>query len=518
MSEGQAAGRTRSWADAEVPESFERLLELVHQANDLGKTMAVLSWDREVNMPPGGAEARVQQIVTLARHVNDLATSDRFIAALEEAERDCGGDDADSAPARLLGEVRRSLDDRLKIGPELNARIADIGTRSHAVWAKARAEDDFESFEPWLDQVVGMGREIAERLGYQDDPYDALLDRFERGATAAEVERLLESCRRELVPLREAIDRDGRTIDDSMLHGTFPVDSQRAFVENIADAVGYDRSRGHIGTAVHPFATSFSRDDCRITTRWYPDQIKPSLFGTLHECGHAMYEQNTDPRFARTPLARGTSSGIHESQSRMVENLVGRRRDFWRAHFPALQTTFSEALGSTDAESFYLAINKVQPSLIRVEADELTYNLHIILRFNLERRLLDGSLEARDLPEAWREGMLELLGIAPDNDREGVLQDVHWTRPMFGYFPTYALGNLYAAQLFDAALEDDPAIEDDLATGGCRRLMAWLTERVHRHGTSRIPAEIIEDATGSPLSHTAFCAYAERKFRDVYAL
>jgi carboxypeptidase Taq len=414
--------------------------------------------------------------------------------------------------------LTRMVSDARKLPPEYVARVSEVSGHAHHAWVQAREENDFASFRPWLEQVVDLGQEKAEYYGYEDEKYDALLDKYEYDMKTAEVRAIFAALREELVPLREAIEERGRQIDDSMVHQPFAVEKQQAFARYIAPQVGYDFARGHLGTVVHPFATSFSRDDARITTRWYPDFLNPSLFGTLHESGHAIYEQGTHPDLARTPLARGTSLGIHESQSRMMENLVGRSRGFWQAHYPVLQQTFPEQLAEYDAEDFYLAINKVQPSLIRVEADELTYNFHIILRFELEQALMNGDLAPKDVPDAWSAKMEELLGITPPTDTEGSLQDVHWTSPNFGYFPTYALGNLYAAQFYETAVAENPQIGVDLAEGHTEALLAWLGENIHQHGRKFTPRELVLRVTGKPLSHEAFMRYATTKFGDIYEL
>ncbi len=514
---GQNGAAERQWAGTEVPEEFSAFVGRVSELHDISSAISVMSWDREVNTPPRGVEMRVTQMVTVGALLHRMATSDEFGELLERAEQVIGGEEQPDARA-LLRVVQREFDRQRAIGPDLQRRISETSGRAHAVWAAARENDDFEAFRPWLEQVVDLGREIAEKIGYDKEPYDALLDRFEEGATTAWVEELLGSSRDALLPLRQAIDESGQTIDDSMLHRSFPVPEQESFARYIATAVGYDFDRGHIGTAVHPFATSFGRDDCRITTRWYPNYINASVFGTLHECGHAMYEQGTDPRFERTPLARGASSGIHESQSRMIENIVGRSIGFWNAHYQRLAGTFPAALGEVTVTEFHRAINAVKPSLIRVEADELTYNLHIVLRFELERALIRGDLAVADLPTAWNDSMRQLLGIVPPTDSEGVLQDVHWTGPMFGYFPTYALGNLYAAQLFEAGLRDDPSIGEELGAGRTDALLAWLRQNVHRHGKTMTPDKLILQATGAELSHEAFTRYATEKFGAVYGL
>jgi carboxypeptidase Taq len=397
-------------------------------------------------------------------------------------------------------------------------RVTEVSGRAREAWAKARAENDFAHFRPWLEQVVELCQELAGLYGYEDEPYDALLDKYERDMKTAEVRAIFDGVKQALVPLREAIGAHSDRVDDALLHQPYEIARQKSFARYIAEAVGYDFNRGHLGTVVHPFAASFSRNDARITTRWYPDFLNPSLFGTLHECGHAMYEQGTHPDLSRTPLARGTSLGIHESQSRMIENIVGRSRGFWQAHFPKLRETFPELLGNHTAEDFYRAINKVQPSFIRVEADELSYNFHIILRFELEQAMLNGDLAVADLPTAWNDKMQELLGVVPPTDTLGCLQDVHWSRPGFGYFPTYALGNLYAAQFYEQAVADDPAVADDLAQGKTGALLSWLRESIHQHGRKFTPGELVQRVTGQPLGYQAFMRYVTAKFSELYGI
>ncbi len=498
--------------------SYEMLLVKVQEIDDLNKALAVMGWDRETNMPKAGAAARVQQMTTLNRFTHLLFTDDEMGRLIEDSAVELNGAAYESNEASLIRLLRQTYADARRLPAEFVARVSDVGGHAHQAWVHARAENDFVSFRPWLEQVVELGQEMAEYYGYEDEKYDALLDKYERGMKTAEVRAIFAALREELVPLREAIEAQGWQVDDSLLHQAFPVEKQQVFARYIAPQVGYDLARGHLGTVVHPFATSFSRDDSRITTRWYPDFLSPSLFGTLHESGHAIYEQGTHPALARTPLARGTSLGIHESQSRMMENLVGRSRGFWRRHYAELQSTFPEQLGESDAEDFYLAINKVQPSLIRVEADELTYNFHIILRFELEQGLMNGELVAKDLPEAWNAKMEELLGVVPPTDTDGCLQDVHWTRPSFGYFPTYALGNLYAAQFYEAAVAQNPRIGTELAEGGTDGLLAWLGENIHQHGRKFTPRELVMHVTGENLSYEAFMRYAWAKFGDIYRL
>jgi carboxypeptidase Taq len=522
MSAAEAAAGNRTAQEATPPEqagpAFATLLEELHRLSDLGKAAGLLSWDREVNMPPGGTRDRIHQMTTLSKLLFELRTSDEMGQQLERAEEEQAGADPDSFVGALLRIARRDFDDAGRLNVDFVTRSSRISGEAHQAWVEARENQDFAAFQPHLEQVVDLGREMAELYGHDGVAYDALLDRYERGTTTAEVARLFAETKAIIVPLRQAIEDSGVEIDDSILYRTYDVERQKQYVRHIAEAAGYDFDRGHVGTAVHPFASSFGQGDCRITTRYYPEFINPAVFGTLHECGHAMYEMGTDPAFARTPLARGTSSGIHESQSRMIENGVGRSLAFWQAHYPHLQATFSEALGDVSVTDFHRAINKVQASLIRVEADELTYNLHIILRFEIEQALISGDLQVADLPTAWNDKMRELLGIVPPNDAEGVLQDVHWTGPSFGYFPTYALGNLYAAQLLEAARAQSPAVGEDLARGSTAGLLTWLGENVHRHGRVHLPAELCRRATGRPLDVGAFDRYVNDKFGAFYGL
>lgn len=497
---------------------YDELLDKVHELDDLSKALSVLNWDREVNMPKAANETRVQQITTLSRLTHTMFTADEMGELIENAAAELNGVNYDSNEASLIRVLRRSYADARKQPPDFVARVSETSGLAHKAWVQARMDNDFASYLPWLEKIVDLGQEKAELLGYEDEKYDALLDQFEQDMKTAEVRTTFTALKEALLPLREAIEERGRKIDDSFLHQEFPIDKQKEFAYYIAPKVGYDFSRGHLGTVVHPFAITFGRNDSRITTRWHHDFLNPSLFGTLHESGHAIYEQGTDPAVARTPLARGTSLGVHESQSRMMENIVGRSLGFWQAHFPKLQEIFPEQFGAHHAEDFYRAINKVQPSYIRVEADELTYNFHIILRFELEQDLMNGDLAPKDVPTAWNTKMEELFGVVPPTDSQGCLQDVHWSRPMFGYFPTYALGNLYAAQFFETAVAEQPVIVTELATGQTESLLAWLRDNIHRHGKKYSPQELVQRVTGRPLDHEPFIRYVTAKFSEIYEL
>lgn len=497
---------------------YQKLLTKVNTLHDLQKANALLSWDREVIMPKSANNVRIQQIATLRRLYHTMFTSDEMGELIENAAGELNGADYDSNEASLIRHLRHDYAEQRKLPPDFVVRSATIRGKANSAWVKARQDNDFASFQPWLEKVVELCQEMAELYGYEDEKYDALLDKYERGMKTAEVRAVFNAQKEATRPLLQAIKERVDSIDDSPLHRPYDIDKQKEFAHFIAPKVGYDFDRGFLGTAVHPFASSFSRYDARITTRWYPDFINPSLFGTLHESGHAIYEQGTHPDLARTPLARGTSSGIHESQSRMMENVVGRSWGFWQAYYPKLQEIFPENLADVTLEQFYKAINKVQPSFIRVEADELTYNLHIILRFELEQALLNGELAVADLPSAWHAKMESLIGITPPTDTLGVLQDIHWSGPSFGYFPTYALGNLYAAQFYSAAVAQNPTIAGEMEEGKVSALMGWLGENIHQHGKKFTPSEIVQRATGRALSHEPFVEYVTSKFTKIYDL
>ena len=497
---------------------FAQFLEQVNEQHDLLKAADLMSWDREVVMPRGGGAERIQQIATLQRLVHQMATSDEFAESIEAASAEVADHDPDSFEARLVTFIKRKQSRDLALPTDFVQRRSILGGQARQAWVAARSDNDFTAFEPHLANTIELCQEMAEYYGYEDDKYDALLDLYEHGMKTSQVRSLFDSVKAATQPLLTAIVERGREVDDAMLHQPFPIAQQQEFARFIAAEVGYDFERGHLGTVVHPFATSFSRNDARITSRWYPEFLNPGLFGVLHESGHAMYEQGTSEAFSRTPLARGTSLGLHESQSRSIENLVGRSLGFWQKHFGRLQQTFPDQLNGYTVEQFWRAINKVQPSLIRVEADELTYNFHIIMRFELEQEMLSGELKSADLPDAWRNKIESLLGVVPPNDTLGCLQDVHWSRPSFGYFPTYALGNLYGAQFKEAMAEQDSGIAAELKAGDATRFVAWMRENVHQHGSKYTPSEIVTRATGKPLSHEPFVRYATEKFSAIYEL
>lgn len=498
-------------------EHLDKLTDRLAEIGHIGRAVAVLGWDQQCYMPPGGAAERAEQFAVLGKLTHELFVSDQTHALLEQAESEAANADPASDAAATVRVVRRDFDKRVKLPSDLVAEMAKAEALGHEVWVKARAESDWAQFAPTLAHLLDLSRREAQCLGYEDQLYDALLDKFEPGMKTREVEQVFGALRPGLVSLVQEI-AQADPIDDAVLRRDFNEDGQKAFGEMVAAKMGFDFGRGRQDRAVHPFCTSFGRDDVRITTRFDRNWLPCALMGTIHETGHALYEQGLDESDANSPLGDAAGLGVHESQSRLWENIVGRSRAFWEVYFPALQSRFPQALEGVTVDTFYRAINRVEPSLIRVEADEVTYNLHIMLRFELEKKLLDGTLSVSELPDAWNETMREYLGITPPNDAEGCLQDVHWSGGMFGYFPTYALGTLLSAQLYEKALADDPAIAADLAKGEFGSLLAWLRVNVHRPGRRYLPAELVRRACGAPAQSESYLRYLNNKFRALYNL
>lgn len=496
---------------------IDRFRDLLEEVVDLNAAQAVLSWDQQVFMPPGGTPARAAQLATLRSLAHSKFTGSEMIDALEAARTELAELDPDSTGTRLVTEIGRLIEKQRKVPKEWVAEFARLTTLAHETWEKAKTEDDFASFAPELDRIFSLRRDYADFFKPYDHAYDPLLDDYEPGMKASQIDGLFERLRQEQVELVAAIAEVGPA-DDSALHQHFEVDRQWAFGEKVIKAFGYDFDRGRQDKSPHPFTTSFAIDDVRITTRFQEDFLSPALFATLHEAGHAMYEQGVSPDLGRTPLAEGTSLGIHESQSRLWENLVGRSLPFWTHFYPFLQKTFPTQLGEVDLETFHRAVNRVEPSLIRVEADEATYNLHIMLRFELEKALLVGDLTVNDLPAAWNDKFQEYLGIVPPNDSTGVLQDIHWSSGYIGYFPTYSLGNLIACQWWQVIRRAMVDLDSQIERGQFGELLGWLQENIYRHGKKFKPVELIERITGEGLSAGPYLEYLRGKFGKIYNL
>ena len=497
---------------------LQRLKDILAEVSDLSRAAAVLEWDQETYMPPGGVQSRAEQLSTLQRLAHVQFTSDEVGRLLSELEDELGGRPYDSDEASILRVTRRDYDQARKLPPDLVAEVARAGSVARPVWEKARHDENFSLFAPYLEKNVELNRRIADALGYEDRPYDALLDRYEPGMTTAELEAIFEELKRAIVPLVADIARHADTVDDRILYDGFDPDLQLSYAFELVKRLGYDLERGRQDISTHPFSTAFGPGDVRITTRVSRDFFNECLFGSIHESGHAMYNQGMGANIDRTPLWGGASPGVHESQSRLWENLVGRSRPFWGHFYPSLQAVFPEQLRGVDEDDFYRAINRSYPSFIRVEADEVTYNLHVLLRFELESEMLDGTLKVKDLPEAWNARFKTYLGLNVPNDREGALQDIHWSSVSFGIFPGYTIGNLIGAQLMAKIRTDIPDLDAQIERGQFSSLLGWLRKNVHRYGRKFTPNELLERATGEPLTAAPWIAYAKQKFGALYGL
>jgi carboxypeptidase Taq len=488
--------------------AFAELKQRLAETHDLAKAMAVLGWDQRTMMPRLGGEARAGQLATVGKIHHELFTSDevgRLLEGLRPYEESLP---YDSDEASLIRVTRRDWEKERRVPAELAGEILREGSRGQAAWLAAKQASDFSLFLPALRKVTELALRYAECFDAGDSPYDAFLDDYEPGMKTAEVKAVFDVLRPELTAIvREA----GPPADDSFLHGDFPVARQEAFLRDLLPAFGFADGAWRLDPTVHPFCTSFSPRDVRMTTRYSPAGVR-ALFASMHEAGHGLYAHGLGPSLERSPLARSPSLGLDESQSRTWENLVGRSRPFWERYYGPLQETFPEQLAGVGLDDYLRAINRVVPSLIRVDADEVTYSLHIILRFELEQEIVSSTLALEDLPEAWREKSRELLGIVPETDAEGVLQDVHWSRGGYGYFPTYALGNVISLQLWRRIQHDLRGLDDQLAAGDFHQLHGWLQERLYRHGRKFTPKETLERVLGSgDLDPQPFLEYLREK-------
>ncbi|MGM0706263.1 MAG: carboxypeptidase M32 [Bacteroidota bacterium] len=498
-----------------MPAPVDALRDALAPIEDLKSAAAVLSWDQETFMPDGAAEARAQQIATLKTMAHERFVTDEIGALLDKAETAVEQGAATDMQADLVRVVRRDYDRARKLPSDLVSALSQAASRGQTAWKQARTNDDFNHFAPHLEELVDLTIQKAEALGYETERYDALLDEYEPGLPTSAVVDTFADLREQLVPLVDAI-ADQPAPNDAMLHGAFPVDQQKAFGEAVITDFGYDFDCGRQDISAHPFTTSFDVTDVRLTTRFDAQFLPSGLFSTLHEAGHGLYEQGIAPELARTPLAEGASLGIHESQSRFYENVIGRSRPFWQHYYPALQDTFSDALRNVALDDFYRAINRSEPSLIRVEADEVTYNLHIMLRFELERALVQEDLAVQDLPSAWNDRMDEYLGITPDSDANGVLQDVHWSFGAIGYFPTYALGTLMSAQIANAMRKDLSDFDAQIAEGEFAPVLNWLRTHIHQYGRRLDAPDLLEQATGQSLQADAWLGSMRDKYGAIY--
>jgi carboxypeptidase Taq len=498
--------------------AYDRLLSLYREGTLLGSTAEILSWDQETMMPSGGVEYRSRQMAQLARLSHEQITDPRLGDALSEAEAE--GHPEDSAEHAQIREIRRDHEKATKLPAELVEAFAKLSSVSQHVWAEARQKSDFAAFKPHLEQLVKLSRDKADCLGIPEggERWDALADTYEPGMRASEVAAVFEPLRDRLSDLIKELTASSTKPSNAFNEATIDIDAQASFVKEIANAVGFDFDRGRLDRSVHPFCGGSHCNDVRLTTRFQPTEFNDALGSTMHEAGHGLYEQGLPFSMVGLPLGDAVSLGIHESQSRMWENQVGRSEAFWKWCTPLAQQAIGTPLAHLDFEDFYGGANIVRPGFIRVEADEATYNLHIMIRFQLERAIIGGDLAVADIPGEWNRHYKEYLGLDVPEDRVGCLQDVHWSMGAMGYFPTYTLGNLYCAQFFDTAREQIPGLEDGFSRGEFAPLLGWLRENIHQHGRRYSASELCERVTGKPLSAEPLLNYLEAKLRPLYGI
>lgn len=497
----------------ELGELKERLVEI----HDLHSAIAVLDWDQQVNMPAAGAEGRANQLSLLSRLSHEKFVDGRIGELLESLKAFTDGLDPESDEACLVKVTRREYDRNVKVPSSFVAEFTRTTSNAHVEWEKAKSASSFSLFQPWLERIFDLRREYAGFFAPYDHIYDPLLAEFEPGLKTAEVKEIFAKVRPAQVELIREIGQCPE-IDDSFLHQMLDTQKQWELGVEASTAIGFDWSRGRQDRSVHPFTTTFDLNDVRITTRIMADNFASGFFSTMHESGHAMYEQGISPSLRHTPLCTGASLGIHESQSRLWENLVGRSFDFWVFFYPRLRNKFPGSFDNVSLKDFYRGVNRVRRSLIRTESDEATYNLHIMLRLEIEISVLEGRVAVRDLPEIWNARMEECLGVVPDNDAHGILQDVHWAGGAVGYFPTYALGNMISAQIWECVNRDIPDLPEKIRQGSFSELRDWLAGNIYRHGAKFEPQALVQKVTGSKIDPAAYIRYLNRKYKEIYSL
>ncbi|HMN13095.1 MAG TPA: carboxypeptidase M32 [Bellilinea sp.] len=502
---------------AKYEKKLKKLKETMAEIIDLGTAEAVLGWDAQTYMPKKGSLGRSEQFGTLTKIVHEKATSKELAKLIDDlmpmAEK-LGPDDDDAALVKL---AYRKLEKNRKVPTEMAAEMARTHSLAQDAWVEAKNKSDFSIFKPHLQKNIEFARKYSALFAPFDHPYDPLLDDFEHGMKTVDVKAIFEPLRVDQVSLIKAIGKK-KQVEHGFLDLKYEDKKQWDFGVDVITRMGYDWDAGRQDRAEHPFTTSFNVHDVRITTHIHENMMSSGLFSTVHEAGHALYEQGIDPKYFRTILCDGVSSAVHESQSRLWENIVARSKEFWVFFYPTLQKTFKKQLGDVSMEAFHKAINMVEPSFIRTESDEATYNLHIMLRFELELALLEGKLEVDQLPGVWNAKMEEYLGVKPTSDKVGVLQDVHWSSGYFGYFPTYALGNLVSAMLWEKILVDIPDLHEQIAKGEFSALLAWLRKNIHQYGSKYEPQKLIEMATGQKINAQPYLRYLKKKYSDIYGL
>jgi carboxypeptidase Taq len=497
-------------------ESYVQLKKVMATLSDIGSATAIMGWDQETFMPPGAVEVRAEQMATLMSLSHGIMVSDETRRVAEKVTSDI--DQLHDREQRVVRTFLRDLDQSLKRPSSFVEEMARTASLAQDAWKKARQNSDFSLFASYLQKIVDLKRQEAELVGYEAHPYDAMLDMYEPGLTMATLDPVFANLQTGTTEILQQITSVQSRVQDEVLYRSYNKDRQLAVASDIIHHLGFSPKTGRIDLSEHPFCTQFDRTDVRLTTRIRENDLRSCLFGLIHEAGHGMYEQGISPDIARTSSAQGASMGIHESQSLFWENIIARSEEFWHWAFPKLRDAFPDQLSDQDPSSFYRAINKMQPSLNRVESDELTYNLHIVIRYEIERGLMDGSIAVADVPSQWNERMKSYVGVLPPNDAQGCLQDVHWSFGGIGYFPSYSLGKLYAAMQWNTMKQDLPHVSARIADGDFTPILSWLRTKIHDHGRTETPDEIIQRVTGRPLTESDFLEYVGEKATHVYGL
>lgn len=501
-----------------VKNEWEKFEELLLKISGYNETIGLLHWDLRTGAPRKGVEVRSGTIGMLSGELFRLQTSPEMGEFTEFFSRPAVSSQLSDIQNKIVKDCRKEYDLNKSIPSKRFEEYSVLSAHSQTVWEEAKESDDFTSFEPFLSKIVAFKQEFIDYWGVKGTRYDTLLDMYEPDLTTEKVDEIFGRLRSRLVPLVEAISASPNKPDTEFLSQIYAKEQQEKFGLFVLEQMGYDFEAGRLDESVHPFATGLNPGDVRITTNYLLDNVTSAVFSSLHEGGHALYEQNISKDLIGTPLAQGASMGIHESQSRLWENMIGRSRAFWQRYYGDLQQHFPEQLTDIDVEDFYRAINSVANSFIRIEADELTYNLHIIVRYEIEKMIFNEGLEVKDLPKVWNAKYQEYLGITPPTDALGVLQDVHWSGGDFGYFASYSLGNMYAAQILNTLRKELPEFEKLVAEGNLLPIKEWLTEKIYRHGSALTPSQIIEQVTGEPLNPDYLADYLEAKYTELYKL
>ncbi|AZU61785.1 carboxypeptidase M32 [Neobacillus mesonae] len=501
-----------------LQEALEKFRVLDEKITHYSSLIGLADWDQKVMAPKKGRNVFAKAAGSLKTEVFKLSVSEEMGSLLETLSEQENESVLDVVTKAKVREYKTFYQKSKSIPADLFQEYAIITGQANDVWEEARDGNDFAKFLPYLEKIVEYKRKFAEIYGYENHPYDALLDEFEPGLTVEILDPLFAKLRESSINLLNRIQQQGKPTRHEIFEQSFPIDKQKEFNRLILPLIGFDLEAGRLDETVHPFAQSVNIGDVRLTTRYLENNVRSALFGTIHEAGHGIYEQQINPEFEESVLQSGTSFGIHESQSRFLENMVGRSKEFWTYFYPRLQEHFPAQLANVSLDEFYRAVNSVSPSFIRVEADELTYNLHIMLRYEIEKGLIAGEIEARDLPEIWNRKMQDYLGITPSTDTVGVLQDVHWSFGGIGYFPSYSLGNLYAAQILRTIEKDLPEFKSHIENGRFDVIHGWLKEKIHQYGKLYTPNELIVRVTGEELNADYLVEYLEKKYSEVYGL